>query len=188
MRHDRVVYIGTFSNVLFPALRLGYLVVPPSLWQRFAEAREAFDLRTPDALPARPRGVPPRGALRPPHPPDARGVPGSPKRAAQRDWTSIARDHLTVHNADAGLHVSMLLSTAGPRRYRRPPDGRPRPQGDGAFRLLHGDRPRNGLLLGFGGSTERCLARCDSGAGRGAAPVGRGVESRAPDGRTRETT
>ena len=28
---DRVIYIGTFSKVLFPSLRLGYLVVPPDL-------------------------------------------------------------------------------------------------------------------------------------------------------------
>lgn len=29
--HDRVIYMGTFSKVLFPALRLGFVVVPPKL-------------------------------------------------------------------------------------------------------------------------------------------------------------
>lgn len=34
-RHDRVVYVGTFGKVAFPALRLGYLVLPPKLVQCF---------------------------------------------------------------------------------------------------------------------------------------------------------
>lgn len=43
----RVIYIGTFSKVLFPALRLGYLVVPESLLARFLHQRDALDLFSP---------------------------------------------------------------------------------------------------------------------------------------------
>ncbi len=40
----RVIYIGTFSKVMFPALRLGYVVVPKDLVPAFSAAREAADI------------------------------------------------------------------------------------------------------------------------------------------------
>src|SRR3984885_7725593 len=40
----RVIYIGTFSKTLFPSLRLGYMVIPPSLVSRFRAVRQANDM------------------------------------------------------------------------------------------------------------------------------------------------
>jgi len=40
----RVIYIGTFSKVLFPALRLGYVVVPKDLVAAYFAARDAADV------------------------------------------------------------------------------------------------------------------------------------------------
>jgi GntR family transcriptional regulator/MocR family aminotransferase len=38
-----VLFAGSFSKVLFPALRLGYLVLPPDLVDRFAAAKSVLN-------------------------------------------------------------------------------------------------------------------------------------------------
>jgi len=43
----RVIYVGTFSKTLFPALRLGFLIVPRDLQAGFITARLATDLHPP---------------------------------------------------------------------------------------------------------------------------------------------
>ena len=40
---DSVIYIGSFSKVLFQSLRLGYLVVPDGLIELFRKAKEIHD-------------------------------------------------------------------------------------------------------------------------------------------------
>jgi GntR family transcriptional regulator / MocR family aminotransferase len=45
--HDSVIYTGTFSKIVFPALRLGYLVVPRSLVDTFAKVRLLTDVHMP---------------------------------------------------------------------------------------------------------------------------------------------
>lgn len=46
-KSDSVLYIGTFSKVLFPSLRIGYLVLPKSLVSVFARAKWLSDRHLP---------------------------------------------------------------------------------------------------------------------------------------------
>jgi GntR family transcriptional regulator / MocR family aminotransferase len=46
---ERVIYIGTLNKALFPGLRLGYAVLPPSLLRAFVTARYLMD-RQPASL------------------------------------------------------------------------------------------------------------------------------------------
>lgn len=45
-REGRIVYIGTFSQTLFPALRIGYLIAPASLVPAFTAAKWLSDLHS----------------------------------------------------------------------------------------------------------------------------------------------
>ncbi len=45
--NERVIYIGTFSKVLFASLRLGYMVIPPDLVERFVAVRHVMDIFPP---------------------------------------------------------------------------------------------------------------------------------------------
>ncbi|MEP6620135.1 MAG: PLP-dependent aminotransferase family protein [bacterium] len=146
----RVVYVGTFSKALFPALRVGYLVVPPSLWTAFMEAREAFDV-FPSTLYQLALETFLREGHYTRHLRRMRQVYAARREALVAGVREHCGDLLTIHNGDAGLHVATVLregidDVAVVRRMAE--------RGMTATALSTcyiGAVKRSGLLLGFGG-------------------------------------
>ena len=44
---EGVIYLGSFSKILAPGLRLGYVIAPPQLYPKLLQAKQAADLHTP---------------------------------------------------------------------------------------------------------------------------------------------
>lgn len=153
---DRVIYIGTFSKSLCPGVRLGYLVVPPELWERFYHARLAFDFFTP-TLYQRALAEFLNGGQFARHLRRMRGVYLERRDALLRGLARHCANLLQVHNADAGLHVTVLLRQGTDDQQLV---ARLRSRGLAALPLSSsyvGPDRQPGLLLGFGCSTAQRL-------------------------------
>jgi GntR family transcriptional regulator / MocR family aminotransferase len=153
---DRVIYIGTFSKALFPAVRVGYVVVPPPLWARFIEARFAFDLFTPTLYQRALSEFLRRGHFAR-HLRRMRSAYLERRNALLRGLARHCGELVRVHNSDAGLHLTVLLRNGADDREVATRLGR---RGVATIALSScyvGPTQSQGLLLGFGCATPQRL-------------------------------
>ena len=148
-----VLYVGTLSKVLFPGLRLGYMVVPPALVDAFVQARAILD---------RHAAIVPQIVLADfimeghfgRHIKRTREAYAERRSALLEALSADLGEHLHPGLADAGLQISTTFLT---KRHDRVAANRAREQGIEVRALsqfyLDDDNTRrdcrSGLILGF---------------------------------------
>ena len=153
---SRVIYIGTFSRVLFPSLRLGYVVVPRDLMDSFVRHRESIDLFSPLLEQLVVTEFLTEGHFGR-HLRRMRALYEKRRDALVRGLREHAGG-LVPHNIDAGLHISAFLPEGMDDRKVVREAGQ---RGIDAIALSScyaGPRTKSGLVLGFGGTSERRIA------------------------------
>ncbi|MEO8017447.1 MAG: PLP-dependent aminotransferase family protein [Pseudomonadota bacterium] len=154
----QVIYTGTFSKVLFPAMRIGYVVAPPSLVEKFIAQRLTLDLfpQTLDQLVLTDflcEGHFSRHVRR------MRAIYQSRRNTLVSEIGKHLGGLLTIVNADAGMHLTARL----PKGFDDVEVVRvARERGISATALstcyiTHIGDP--GLVLGFGGVPEAEIIR-----------------------------
>jgi GntR family transcriptional regulator/MocR family aminotransferase len=146
---QRVLYVGTFSKVLFPALRVGYLVIPHDLVARFRQVRDAMDIFPATLQQAVLHDFVREGHFAR-HLRRMRAVYAKRRRALVGAIERELGDTVTVAGDSAGFHLVVLL----------PPGARDREIAERAASrgisvvplssCYAGPRPRPGLVLGYG--------------------------------------
>ena len=153
---SRVIYVGSFSQVLFPALRLGYMVVPRPLVDTFLRVRATLDILSP-TLPQLVVNDFLRDGQFARHLRRMRAVYGARRDALLDALQEDAADVLTIGTTDTGLHVVAFLRDGIDDHdvVRRAASRGIYPSPLSSCYVGPGARP--GLLMGFGGSDEPVL-------------------------------
>jgi GntR family transcriptional regulator/MocR family aminotransferase len=153
-REGRVLYLGTFSKSLFPALRLGYLVVPPDLVEAFVAARAVIDRQSPTLTQAVVADFIQEGHfLR--HIRRMRTLYCERQetllRAARRDLTGL----LELYPCETGLHLMGWLENTQDDRQVSQTLARAGIEAPPLASYCLERRNRSGLLLGYAGYEPR---------------------------------
>ncbi|HVA64800.1 MAG TPA: PLP-dependent aminotransferase family protein [Terriglobales bacterium] len=155
-QNSRVIYIGTLSKVLFPSLRLGYMVIPADILEAFTAIRCAMDI-APTYLSQEVladflcEGHFGRHIRR----------MRSLYRERRTQLVAALAEHfgagLEIHGADAGLHLTATWTRGEPDR-----EVATRAARDGMWLWplspsYVGDAPRPGLILGYGSTAAAAI-------------------------------
>jgi GntR family transcriptional regulator / MocR family aminotransferase len=146
-----VIYIGTFSKVMFPSLRIGYLVTPPKLAGAFACAKWLTDRQSPLLEQATLADFLREGHLER-HIRRMRRLYGRRRAVLVEALDKHFGDHARVLGDDAGMHALVRFDTAVAERALA---NKVILAGSAEYYL--GTPPRNEFVFGFSSLNERAI-------------------------------
>jgi GntR family transcriptional regulator/MocR family aminotransferase len=115
-RDGRVLYAGTFSKVLFPGLRLAYLVVPPDEVPRFERVAQVFTGGSPELTQAIVATFIAEGHFAR-HIQRMRKLYAERREATQAGLQNVLGRHVRIDTLPGGMHL--ILRLPGQRSDRR---------------------------------------------------------------------
>lgn len=155
-RQARVIYVGSFSKSLYPGLRLGFLVLPDSLVDRFVERRRFIDFHPPMLLQAALADFIEDGHFAR-HIRRMRKAYGARAAALEHHVGKEAAGLMRLVRPEAGMHaIAWLPSGADDRAIARL--AAQRGIEARALSFYGRRRPEPGLVLGFGTVTPEEIA------------------------------
>ena len=152
----RVIYLGTFSKILFPSLRLGYLVAPTQLVEAFAGARAMLDRHSPTADQHVLAAYMQEGLFEA-HVRRIRNLYAERRAVLLTELSSILPSEWKVQPCDQGMHIILWLPYGAEdvefseKARRAGIVTRP------VSPMYEVSTARPGLMLGFGGFTAKQL-------------------------------
>lgn len=158
-RSGRVIYAGTFSKVLYPGLRLGYVVLPEGLLDAFIKAKSLCDRHSPTLIQRTLTAFLNEGHFE-------RHLRRERTRFASRRAALLSAlerefgDSVRIQGENAGIHLVAWLAESPPGGLEAGVE-RAKAAGIGLQSVSHcysGIPPGDGLLLGFVSMGEERIA------------------------------
>jgi GntR family transcriptional regulator / MocR family aminotransferase len=154
----RVIYIGTFSKIMFPSLRLGYIIIPPDLVERFAATRQVLDQCPPHLTQAVMADFIRDGHFAR-HIRRMRPIYAERRRVLVGELERELGDELEIVGDEAGMHLATFLAS---NRNDREIAAKAVQQSlclSSLSSLYLGTTPRRGFVLGFGNTKANAISQ-----------------------------
>jgi GntR family transcriptional regulator/MocR family aminotransferase len=154
----RVIYIGTFSKVLFPSLRIGYIVIPTDLVERFIAVRIAMDIFPPYLYQEVLTDFMNQGHFGR-HIRKMRQLYGERRTVLIESIREEFGDALEVHGTEAGMHLAVTMKNGISDRTIAARAAAERLWLWPLSPSYLGKAPRQGFVLGFGSVAANQIPR-----------------------------